>query len=93
MGSRSLGADFTWAWPGSEIAVMGPEGAVGILNRRELAAAEDPKAVRTELAAKYRAEVSHPYRAVDDGIVDDVITPEATRDAMIAALHGLGYGA
>lgn len=92
MGSRSLGADFTWAWPRSEIAVMGPEGAVGILNRRELAAAEDPKAVRAALASQYRAEVTHPFLAVDSGIVDDVIQPEQTRAALIAALQGMGYG-
>ncbi|KQY64749.1 MULTISPECIES: acyl-CoA carboxylase subunit beta [unclassified Nocardioides] len=92
MGSRSLGADFTWAWPQSEIAVMGPEGAVGILNRRELAAADDPRAVRTALAAQYRAEVTHPFRAVDAGIVDDVIQPEQTRAALTAALQGLGLG-
>ncbi|WP_228001335.1 acyl-CoA carboxylase subunit beta [Nocardia australiensis] len=92
MGSQSLGADFTWAWPGAEIAVMGPEGAVGILHRRELAAAEDPRAARAGLAAEYRATVTHPFRAVDAGIVDDVIKPEATRDALIAALRGLGYG-
>ena len=92
MGAKSLGADFTWAWPGAEIAVMGPEGAVGILHRRELAAAEDARAMRAELAASYRAEMTHPFRAVDAGIVDDVITPEATRGELIAALHSLGYG-
>ncbi len=92
MGSRSLGADFTWAWPRSEVAVMGPEAAVGILNRRELAAAEDPRALRAELAGRYRAEVTHPFRAVDAGIVDDVIAPEQTRAALIAALQGSGLG-
>ena len=92
MGSRSLGADFTWAWPRSEVAVMGPEGAVGILNRRELAAAEDPQALRAKLASTYRAEITHPFRAVDAGIIDDVISPEKTRDALIAALRGMGLG-
>lgn len=92
MGSRSLGADFTWAWPGAEVAVMGPEGAVGILNRRELAEAEDPRATRAELAARYRAEVTHPFRAVDAGIIDDVIAPEETRSVLSAALRGMGFG-
>lgn len=92
MGSRALGADFTWAWPGAEIAVMGPEGAVGILHRRELAEAEDPKEVRAALAARYRAEVTHPFRAVDAGMVDDVILPSQTREVLIAALRGMGHG-
>ncbi|MGW1681587.1 acyl-CoA carboxylase subunit beta [Saccharopolyspora sp. NPDC002376] len=92
MGSRSLGADFTWAWPGAEVAVMGPEAAVGILNRRELAEAEEPRAVRAELAARFRAEFTHPFRAVDAGIVDDVIAPERTRETLIAALCSMGLG-
>ena len=89
MGSASLGADVTWAWASSEIAVMGPGGAVALLNRRELAAAEDPAALRVELADKYREEVARPYVAAEAGIVDDVINPEETRDRMVAALRML----
>ena len=92
LGSRSVGADFSWAWPNAEVAVMGPEAAVGLLHRRTLAEAADAKAVRAELAATYRLEVTHPFRAVDAGIIDDVITPEQTRGLLLAALHGTGTG-
>ena len=87
MGSRSLGADFTWAWTSAELAVMGPEAAVGLLHRRELAAAPDPAATRQELAAAYRDTVTRPALAAEAGIVDDVILPEESRDLMVAALH------
>ena len=92
MGSASLGADANWAWSTSEIAVMGPGGAVALLNRRDLAAAEDPDRLRTELAARYREEVARPYVAAEAGIVDDVIHPEETRDRMVAALRMLSAG-
>ena len=87
MGSPSIGADRSWAWPASEVAVMGPGGAVGLLHRRELAAADDPAALRDELAAKYREEVASPYVAADAGIVDDVILPEETRARLVGALR------
>lgn len=86
MGARSLGADFTWAWSGSEIAVMGPGGAVALLHRRALKAAEDPIALRDSLAADYREQVARPYLAAEAGIVDDVILPEETRSRMVDAL-------
>ena len=89
MGSPSLGADACWAWPGSEIAVMGPGGAVALLNRRELAAADDPAALRDELAAEYRERVARPWIAAEAGIVDDVILPEETRDRLVASLRML----
>jgi acetyl-CoA/propionyl-CoA carboxylase carboxyl transferase subunit len=92
MGSRSLGADFTWAWPDAEVAVMGPEAAVGLLHRRDFAEADDAKALRAELASQYRDEVTHPFRAVDAGIVDDVIAPEHTRQHLLAALRSSGLG-
>lgn len=92
LGSRSVGADFSWAWPNAEVAVMGPEAAVGLMHRRTLAEAADAKAVRAELAATYRLEVTHPFRAVDAGIIDDVIAPEQTRGLLLAALHGTGTG-
>lgn len=87
MGSRSLGADHTWAWPGAEVAVMGPEAAVGLLNRRDLAAASDPQARRRELAAAYRATVTSPFVAAEAGIIDEVILPEETRERLVSALR------
>ncbi|RYJ06502.1 MAG: acyl-CoA carboxylase subunit beta, partial [Actinomycetales bacterium] len=87
MGARSLGADFTWAWSGSEIAVMGPGGAVALLHRRALKEAEDPVALRDELAADYREQVARPYLAAEAGILDDVIHAEETRDRIVQALR------
>lgn len=87
MGSASLGADFSWAWPDSEVAVMGPGGAVGLLHRRELAASDDPDELRRRLADEYREQVTRPYAAAEAGILDDVILPEETRDRLIAALR------
>jgi acetyl-CoA carboxylase carboxyltransferase component len=89
MGSKSLGADVHLAWPSAEIAVMGPEGAVAVLNRRELAAAEDPEALRAELVAQYRAKYADPYYSARRGILDDVIEPARTRVELIGALRTL----
>ncbi|MEX2459505.1 MAG: carboxyl transferase domain-containing protein, partial [Actinomycetota bacterium] len=87
MGSRSVGADFTWAWPGAEVAVMGPEAAVGLLHRRELASAANEAELRAELAAGYRAAVTNPFVAAEAGIIDEVIYPGETRARMAAALR------
>ncbi len=98
MGSRSLGAHFAWAWPSAELAVMGPEAAVGILHRRQLASSDDAPALRRTLAAEYRETVTHPYHAADVGIIDEVITPSETRERMVNALRfllrgpGIGHG-
>jgi methylmalonyl-CoA decarboxylase subunit alpha len=89
MGSKSLGADVHFAWPTAEIAVMGPDGAVSVLNRRELAAAENPEALRAELVARYRATYANPYYSARRGIVDAVIEPAQTRVELIAALSTL----
>lgn len=86
LGSKSLGADFAWAYPDSELAVMGPAGAVNILHRRRLAQAEDPEALRRELADDYRERVTRPFAAAETGIVDDIILPEQTRATLLAAL-------
>jgi acetyl-CoA carboxylase carboxyltransferase component len=86
MGSKSLGADFSWAWSNSEVAVMGPGGAVNLLHRRALAGSDDPDALRDELASDYRENVARPWLATEAGIVDDVILPEETRARMVAAL-------
>ncbi|EFQ83667.1 carboxyl transferase domain protein [Aeromicrobium marinum DSM 15272] len=93
MGAKSLGADFQWAWSNAEIAVMGPGGAVALLHRRALAAAEDPVALRDDLAATYREEVARPYLAAEAGILDDVILPEETRGRLSDALAMLDAGA
>ncbi|MCW2791783.1 MAG: Propionyl-CoA carboxylase [Nocardioides sp.] len=87
MGSKSLGADFAWAYPDSELAVMGPGGAVSILNRRELAAADDPAAVRAALAEEYRENVTRPFAAAESGIIDDIILPQQTRETLLNALR------
>ncbi|WP_435973397.1 acyl-CoA carboxylase subunit beta [Streptomyces sp. Qhu_M48] len=93
MDSRSIGADISLAWPTNEIAVMGAEGAANVVFRREIAAAEDPEAMRRRKIEEYRAELVHPYYAAERGLVDDVIDPRETRRvlcrsvAMLAAKH------
>jgi propionyl-CoA carboxylase beta chain len=89
MNSKNLGGDFNFAWPSAEIAVMGPEGAVAILYKRELAEAKDPKKMRKELAARYREEIANPYIAEEKGFIDSVIDPADTRNCLISALEAL----
>ncbi|MFL6064807.1 MAG: acyl-CoA carboxylase subunit beta [Friedmanniella sp.] len=79
MGSKHLGADFNLAWPTAQIAVMGAQGAVNILYRRELAKADDPEAMRARLVTEYDDELANPYIAAERGYVDAVITPHETR--------------
>ncbi|MFP8908479.1 acyl-CoA carboxylase subunit beta, partial [Streptomyces atacamensis] len=86
MDSQSIGADLTYAWPTNEIAVMGAEGAAGVIFRRQIAAADDPEATRAELVKEYRSELMHPYYAAERGLVDDVIDPADTRGVLIGAL-------
>ncbi len=86
MGSKELRSDVNLAWPSAEIAVMGPEGAVNVIRRREIAAADDPDAARTELVAGYRAAFANPYIAANRGYVDDVIDPRDTRPRIADAL-------
>jgi propionyl-CoA carboxylase beta chain len=87
MGSKHVGADFNFAWPTAEIAVMGPQGAVNILFRKDLAEAEDPAARRAELVEHYDAELANPWRAAERGYIDEVIEPSATRPKLIQALR------
>jgi acetyl-CoA/propionyl-CoA carboxylase carboxyl transferase subunit len=87
LGSRALGADMSWAWPGAEIAVMGPEAAVGLLHRRELAAAGDATAARAALADDYRARITTPSHAAGLGLIDDIIVPQETRTRLARALQ------
>ncbi|MGY1721876.1 acyl-CoA carboxylase subunit beta [Blastococcus sp. SYSU DS0533] len=89
MGSKHLGADVNLAWPTAQIAVVGAQGAVGILYRKELAAAEDPDAKRAELIAEYEDTLANPYVAADRGYVDAVIPPSHTRVQVTKALRVL----
>jgi acetyl-CoA carboxylase carboxyltransferase component len=89
MNSRNLGADLVLAWPTAEIAVMGPEGAVNIMYRKELAAAEDQAAYKDERVQEYRDKFANPYVAAARGYVDDVIEPRQTRPLLIQALNRL----
>jgi propionyl-CoA carboxylase beta chain len=87
MSSKHLRADFNFAWPTAEVAVMGPDGAVNIIFRRELAEAADPEARRAELIADYRERFANPYTAAERGYVDEVIEPRRTRPVLIDALQ------
>jgi propionyl-CoA carboxylase beta chain len=89
MGSKHLGADVNLAWPSAQIAVVGAQGAVGILYRKELAQAEDPDARRAELIAEYEDTLANPYIAADRGYVDAVIPPSHTRVQVTRALRVL----
>lgn len=89
MSSKALRGDLCLAWPGAEIAVMGPQGAVNIIYRRELRDAEDPEALREKLVEEYREELAHPYVAARRGYLDDVIAPRETRPRVIRGLEML----
>ncbi|HIC94431.1 MAG TPA: acyl-CoA carboxylase subunit beta [Anaerolineae bacterium] len=89
MSSKHIRGDINYAWPSAEIAVMGPEGAVNIIFRREIAAAEDPEAERQRLVREYREKFTHPYVAASLGYIDEVIEPHETRPRLIAALEML----
>jgi acetyl-CoA carboxylase carboxyltransferase component len=89
MSSKHIRGDISYAWPTAEIAVMGPEGAVNIVFRKEIAAAEDPEAERERLVQEYREQFANPYVAAARGYVDDVIEPQETRPRLIEALRML----
>lgn len=91
MNSKMMGADFVFAWPIAEIAVMGAEGAVDILHRREIRAAADPAAARAEFVAEYEDKHLNPYFAAANGLVDEVIAPEDTRRRLAQAFESLKY--
>lgn len=86
MSSKHLGADVNYAYPQSEFAVMGADGAVAVIHRREIAQAEDPDAERQRLEARYVEQFSNPYKAAGLGYIDAVIMPEETRPRIVAAL-------
>ena len=87
MNSKSIGADLAFAWPSAELAVMGPQGAVEIVYRRELQRPPIPTARRAELVEEYTERFANPYVAAERGFVDDVIDPAETRIKLIAGLE------
>jgi acetyl-CoA carboxylase carboxyltransferase component len=89
MNSKSIGADLAFAWPSAELAVMGPQGAIEIVHRRELESAEDPAARRAELVEEYTERYANPYIAAARGYVDDVIDPSETRRVLVRSLDML----
>jgi len=89
MDSKSIGCDLSYAWPSAELAVMGPQAAVEIVYRRELARASDPLQRRAELVAEYVERYANPYVAAEQGFVDDVIDPAETRRVLARALRML----
>ncbi|GAP18297.1 acyl-CoA carboxylase subunit beta [Levilinea saccharolytica] len=89
MSSKHLGGDLNLAWPNAEIAVMGPEGAVNIVFRKEIEASSDPAARRSELTQQYRQELANPFVAASRGYLDDILQPAETRQRLITGLDSL----
>jgi acetyl-CoA carboxylase carboxyltransferase component len=89
MNSKFLGGDFSYAWPSAEIAVMGPDGAVAILYKKELAESKNPVELKKELVKKYRDKIANPFIADESGYIDEVIDPAETRKRVISAFKAL----
>ncbi len=89
MNARGIRADLVFAWPSAEIAVMGAQGAVNIIHRREISSTKEPDKVRSELIADYEERFNNPYVAAELGLVDEVIEPRETRYKLIRALDVL----
>ncbi|MCD6037579.1 MAG: accB [Nitrososphaeraceae archaeon] len=89
MGSKNLRADVNYAWPTSEIAVLGPEAAITIIHRRDLKGSADAIAIKKKLAKEYREKYANPYIAAEKGIIDLVIDPMETRPMIIRAIEAL----
>ncbi len=87
LNSKAIGADLVYAWPASEIAVMGPEGAANIIYAREIASSSNPEQARAERIQQYREQFANPYVAAGAGMVDDVIDPRETRIRLFEALE------
>ena len=87
MSSKNTGGDFNFAWPSAEIAVMGPAGAIKIVNKHELANAENKAEMEKILTEKYKAEIANPYKAEELGLIDEVINPVQTRNIIITAFE------
>ena len=89
MNSKHMLADFNFAWPTAEVAVMGPEGAVNIIYRRDIQDSPTPDERRQKLMDDYKARFANPYTAAERGYIDDVIVPHETRPKLIRALETL----
>jgi propionyl-CoA carboxylase beta chain len=89
MGSKYLGSDINFAWPSAEIAVMGAQGAVNILYRKDLVDAKDPEAKRAELVKDYNESLANPYLAAERGTIDTVIEPSQSRAYITKAFRTL----
>lgn len=89
MSSKHIRADMNFAWPSAELAVMGPEGAVKIIFKKEITAAKDPGKKAQELVSEYTKKFANPYIAAERGYIDDIIEPKETRSRVISALHTL----
>jgi acetyl-CoA carboxylase carboxyltransferase component len=89
MDSASIGADVSFAWPGNEIAVMGPDAASRIVHRRHLQRADDVPGLAEKLTREYSEQLMHPFHAAEKGFVDDVIDPRDTRRVVISSLRML----
>jgi len=89
MSSKHIRGDINYAWPSAEIAVMGPDGAVNIIFRKQIAEAEDADAERERLVGEYRETFANPFVAAERGYIDDVIEPRETRARLIEALEML----
>jgi propionyl-CoA carboxylase beta chain len=87
LNSKAIGADLVYAWPGSQIAVMGPEGAANIIHAKEIASSSDPVSTRAQRIAEYKERFANPYVAAAAGMVDDVIDPRETRIKLFEALE------
>ncbi len=85
MNSKTMGGDMNFAWPSAEIAVMGPEGAIKILNRKELMETDDQEKLKRQLVDEYRKKIANPFIAEEKGYIDQVIEPSATREMLISA--------
>jgi propionyl-CoA carboxylase beta chain len=89
MSSKHIRTDLNYAWPTAEIAVMGPEGAVNILYKRDLDAAKDPAALRASKIAEFKEKFANPLVAASRGYIDEVIQPRQTRAKLIRAIESL----
>ncbi len=87
MSSRHLRADFVFAWPTAEIAVMGPEGAANIIFRKEIMSSDDPDETRKQKVEEYKSKFANPYVAASRGYVDAVIEPKETRRFLMHAIE------
>ena len=91
MNSKGIGADIVYAWPIAQIAVMGADGAVNIIFKKQMEAAEDPAAERERLIEEYEAKFMSPYAAAARGYVDEVIAPDETKRKLVTALEILKH--